>query len=135
MSKTLTFASCTEWGIHSDSWVGLTFICGVPPSCPPDQPVMPIYHQPRQNQAEGGTRYLGGTAKIKVNSTQVCQETGHPVHNTRCHTIRHVGYDGKSDSRTARRKIHRFQIMRFGRSTLWISEVHMRIFAPRRQWR
>ena len=55
-------------------WVGLTLIGDVPPSCPGAQPVLPISHQPRQNQAEGGT------AKIKVNPTQVRQEMCHPVH-------------------------------------------------------
>ena len=48
-------------------------IWDVPPSCPGAQPVLPISHQPRQNQAEGGT------AKIKVNPTQVRQEMCHPV--------------------------------------------------------
>ena len=37
------------------------------------QPVLPISHQPGQNQAEGGTE------KIKVNPTEVCQEMCHPV--------------------------------------------------------
>ena len=58
------------------SWqtsVGLTLIWDVPPSYPAPQPVLPISHQPRQNQAEGGT------AKIKVTPTQVCQEMGPPV--------------------------------------------------------
>ena len=48
-------------------------IWDVPPSCPGAQPVLPISHQPRQNQAERGT------AKIKVNPTQVRQEMCHPV--------------------------------------------------------
>ena len=43
----------TGWGIWSDSWVGLTLIFDVPPSCPAAQPVLPISHQPKQNQAEG----------------------------------------------------------------------------------
>ena len=34
-------ATCfTGWGNHSDSWVGLTLIYDVPPSCPPAQPVL-----------------------------------------------------------------------------------------------
>ena len=55
------------------SWqtsVGLTLIWDVPPSYPAP---LPISHQPRQNQAEGGT------AKIKVTPTQVLPEIGHPV--------------------------------------------------------
>ena len=63
----------TERPISWQAWVGLTLIWDVPPSCPAAQPVLPISHQPRQNQAEGGT------AKIKVNPTQVRQEMGHPV--------------------------------------------------------
>ena len=55
------------------SLVELTLIWDIPPSCPAAQPVLPISHQPRQNQAEGGT------AKIKVNPTQVRQEMGLPV--------------------------------------------------------
>ena len=62
----------TEWGIHSDSWVGLTMIYDVPPSCPPAQPLLPISHQPMQNQAEGGP------AKIKVSLTS---------HPSRCTTL------------------------------------------------
>ena len=61
------------WPISWRSLVGLTLIWDVPPPCPPAQPVLPISHQPRQNQAEGGT------AKIKVNPTQVRQEMGLPV--------------------------------------------------------
>ena len=45
--------------------LGGLLIWGVPPSCPAAQPVLPISHQPRQNQAEGGT------AKIQVNPTEV----------------------------------------------------------------
>ena len=50
-----------------------TMVWDVPPSCPAAQPVLPISNQPNQNQAEGGT------AKIKVNPTQVRQEMCHPV--------------------------------------------------------
>ena len=50
----------------------LTLIWDVPPSCPAAQPVLPISHQPWQNQAEGGT------AKIKVNPTEVRQEMSRP---------------------------------------------------------
>ena len=64
----------TGWPISCRTWVGLTLIWDVPPSCPAAQPVLPIFHQPRQNQAEGGTD------KIKVNPTEVRQEMGHPVH-------------------------------------------------------
>ena len=35
------------------------------PSCPAGKPLLPISHQPRQNQADGGT------ARIKVKSTQL----------------------------------------------------------------
>ena len=55
------------------TWVGMTWICDVPPSCPAAQPVLPISHQPRQNQAKGGT------AKINVNPTEVRREMGLPV--------------------------------------------------------
>ena len=60
-----TFRICTGWPISWRTWVGLTLIWDVPPSCPAAQPVLPISHQPRQNQAEVGT------AKIKVNPPQV----------------------------------------------------------------
>ena len=53
------------------SWqtsVGLTLIWDVPPSCPAAQSVLPISHQPRQNQAEGGT------VKVKVNPTQLSDQ-------------------------------------------------------------
>ena len=40
------------WGICSGSLVGLTLFYGVPPSCPAAHPVLPISHQPRENQAE-----------------------------------------------------------------------------------
>ena len=56
-------------------WVGLTLICYVPPSCPAAQPVLPISHQPKQNQAEGGT------AEIKLNPTQLSKQMDHPVIN------------------------------------------------------
>ena len=61
---------------RSISWQtsdGLTLISDGPPSCPTDQPVLPIFHQPRQNQAEGGA------AKIKANPTKVRQEMDLPV--------------------------------------------------------
>ena len=65
--------STTRRSISWPTSVGLTLIWGVPPSCPAAQPVLPISHQPRQNQAEGGT------AKNKVNPTEVRQEMDHPV--------------------------------------------------------
>ena len=49
-------------------------IWDVPPSCPAAQPVLPISHQLRQNQAEGGT------AKINVNPTKVRQEMCYTVY-------------------------------------------------------
>ena len=64
----------TGWPISWQTWTGLTLIWDVPPSCPAAQPVLPISHQPRQSKAEGGT------AKIKVNPTQIRQEMGHPVY-------------------------------------------------------
>ena len=67
---------------RSISWrisVGLT-IWDVPPAFPAAQPVLPISHQPRQNQAEGGT------AEIKVNPTEVRQEMDLPVFDKRVHT-------------------------------------------------
>ena len=36
--------------ISSDSWVGLTLIYDVPPTCPAAQPLLPTSHQPKQNQ-------------------------------------------------------------------------------------
>ena len=48
------------------SWVGLTLIGDVPPSCPTS-------HQPKQNQADGGTD------QIKVSSTQLYNQMDHPV--------------------------------------------------------
>ena len=51
----------------------MTLIWDVPQPCPAAQPDLPIYHQPRQNQAKGGT------AKIKVNPTDVRQEMVLPV--------------------------------------------------------
>ena len=51
----------------------LTLNWDVPPYCPLAQPVLPLSHQPRQNQADGGTSH------IKVNPTEVCQEMGLPV--------------------------------------------------------
>ena len=66
----------TGWPIFSDSWVGsvgLTLIYVVPLSCPAVQPLLPTSHQPKQNQAEGGT------AKVKVNPTQLSEQVDHPV--------------------------------------------------------
>ena len=54
-------------------WVD--FDLDVPPCCLAAQPVLPISHQPRQNQAEGGS------AKIKFNPAQVRQEMDHLVHS------------------------------------------------------
>ena len=55
----------------SAPWVD--FDSGIALSCPVAQPVLPASHQPRQNQADGGT------VKIKVNPTEVRQEMGLPV--------------------------------------------------------
>ena len=63
------------WYICSESWVGMTLIFAVPLSCPAGQPLLPISHQPNQNQAEGGT------PKIKVNPTQLSEQMDHPVHH------------------------------------------------------
>ena len=63
----------TGTGISLDSWVGLTLMYGVPPSCLAAQPVLPISHQPRQNEAEGGT------TKIKVNPPQLSEQMLWPV--------------------------------------------------------
>ena len=49
----------TGWSISWRTWVGSTLTWDVPPSCPAVHPVLPISHQPRQNQ--------------------VRQEMGHPV--------------------------------------------------------
>ena len=42
--------------------------------CSTALPIQPINHQPKYYWADSGT------ANIKVNPTQVCQEMGHPVH-------------------------------------------------------
>ena len=42
----------TGWTISWRTWVGLTLICDVPPSCPAAQPLLPISHQPKQNGAQ-----------------------------------------------------------------------------------
>ena len=39
-----------------------------PPSCPAAQPLLPNFHQPKQNRADSGT------VKLQVNPTQVRQE-------------------------------------------------------------
>ena len=41
----------TGWAICSDSWVGSPLIYDVLTSCPAVRPVLPISHQPKQNQA------------------------------------------------------------------------------------
>ena len=64
--RDIPWSDNTMWSIWSDSWVGLTMICDVPSSCPLAQPVLPISHQPEQNQADGG----------KVNPSQL---SDHPV--------------------------------------------------------
>ena len=67
-------ATAANISIHWPLWiqggaftqiVGLTLIYDVPPSCPSAHPVLPISHQPKQNQAEGGTAY------IKSSTTQL----------------------------------------------------------------
>ena len=65
--------SSTGRSIWSDSWVGLTRLCDVPPYCPLAQPVLPISHQPKPNQADGGT------AQIKFNPTRLSGQMDHPV--------------------------------------------------------
>ena len=45
----------------------------VPPCCLAAQPLMPNYHQPKQNSADCGTN------KIKVNLTQASEQMNHPV--------------------------------------------------------
>ena len=49
------------------------FDLGVPLSCPAAQPLLPNFHLPKQNLADGGT------TKIKVNTTQVSGQMNHPV--------------------------------------------------------
>ena len=56
------------WFIWSNSWVDY-----VPPSCPLDQPLQSIFHQSKQNLAEGGK------VKIKANKTQLSDQIAHPV--------------------------------------------------------
>ena len=51
----------------------MTLIRNVPPFGPAAQPLLPISHQPKQNQAEGGTN------KIEVNPTQLSDQMDHPV--------------------------------------------------------
>ena len=45
-------------GGASTQIVGLILIYDVPPTCPAAQPVQPTSHQPKQNQAEGGTAQI-----------------------------------------------------------------------------
>ena len=59
-----TFFKLTSHLLANLGWVDFDLGCST---------AQPISHQPRQNQAEGGT------AKIKVNPTKVRQEMGHPV--------------------------------------------------------
>ena len=40
---------CTGCTISLKTWLQLTFIWDVPPSCPPAQPLLPISNQPTQN--------------------------------------------------------------------------------------
>ena len=53
---------------------GIVGMGWVPQSCLVDQPVMPLSHQPKQNQADGGT------TKMKINPTQLSEQMVLPVH-------------------------------------------------------
>ena len=75
-------------------WVDFDF-GDVPPSCSSVQQVLPLSHQPRQNQAEGVK------AKIKVNPTQVSTVLVAYLGPRACGHHRHVGagllHDGGVD--------------------------------------
>ena len=60
-----TFARDVQGGPSPGGPGSVDLDLGVPPSCTTTQPVLPTSYQPKQSQAEGGT------AKIKVNPTQV----------------------------------------------------------------
>ena len=77
-----TNAHTTRWPIWSDSWVRLTLIYDVPPTCALAQPVLPIPYQPKQNQAEGGT------TKIKVNPTRLSDQMSHSVQRCASQSVR-----------------------------------------------
>ena len=57
------YVHCIIFTVKSEFLGHNDIISYVPPSCPPDQPLLPIYHQPKQNRADGGT------TKITVNPT------------------------------------------------------------------
>ena len=63
----------TGRGIWSQTWVGLTMILAVSPSCNTAMPILPDSYLPQQNMADGGT------AKNKVNTNQVRYQMPHPV--------------------------------------------------------
>ena len=58
-------------GVPSLGWVD--FDLDGPPSWPAAQPLLPNFHQPKQNWADGGT------TKIEVIPTQVPEQMKNPV--------------------------------------------------------
>ena len=73
------FTKITGWPITSRTWVGSTLVCIFHSSWPPALPILPISHQPKQNQADSGTSH------IKFNPTQVRDVIGHPVPSSIVH--------------------------------------------------
>ena len=73
MRRVLTNGRVVQGGPSGRIVGWLTLICNVPPFGPAAQPLLPISHQPKQNQAEGGTN------KIEVNPTQLSEQMDHPV--------------------------------------------------------
>ena len=73
MRRVLTNGRVVQGGPSGRIVGWLTLICNVPPFGPAAQPLLPISHQPKQNQAEGGTN------KIEVNPTQLSDQMDHPV--------------------------------------------------------
>ena len=58
----------------------------------PAKPLLPISHQPKQNQADGGTN------KIKVNPTQLSDQMDHPVFKVAVESARRLSYFPKIHS-------------------------------------
>ena len=56
-SKYLCVINCNTL-IQGGPSAGIVGMGWVPQSCPVDQPAMPLSHQPKQNQADGGTAQL-----------------------------------------------------------------------------
>ena len=64
----------TGWPICPDSWVVYTLIYDFQPLCLVARPLLPIFGQPLQKQAEVGT------TKIRVNRAILSDQMDHPVY-------------------------------------------------------